>query len=371
MKVSLAEKLLVKIMDWSLEDVSIERPLIQAMANLKYDDYQQFSPGIRFIESLAQWLVQFESIEERRILYDFVKKHLIFISNTQVAHLVNLSFSTEINPILIKKVASTLNLNEYQVKKIIKSEEYSKVMRQSLFIGLSDGSRIDQLRRFAHLDNEQVLTTYYIDNEKVEDMLTELESLCPTKKFTSIFLIDDFTASGTSYARFEIDKAKGKILKMLNKIYFAEDKLDSNKKHFSDLIEKDNLSIHIIFYIATEEAIDKITNEINKYITTYLPEVKIEWTIKAIQIIGKDAKNEILSNSNFVDIISNEKYFDMGIVDKHYKKGKHDKPYLGFNECTLPLVLNHNSPNNSIPILWFSDSDKIKGLFPRIKRHKE
>ena len=65
------------------------------------------------------------------------------------------------------------------------------------------------------------------------------------------------------------------------------------------------------------------------------------------------------------------RYFDSDVVDEHYKKGKHDLPYLGFNECALPLVLNHNSPNNSVAILWLPADKKYKGLFPRISRHRE
>ncbi len=48
----LAENLL-KIMSWSREEITKERPLLQALADYKYNEYQQFSPGIRFIESLA------------------------------------------------------------------------------------------------------------------------------------------------------------------------------------------------------------------------------------------------------------------------------------------------------------------------------
>jgi hypothetical protein len=63
------------------------------------------------------------------------------------------------------------------------------------------------------------------------------------------------------------------------------------------------------------------------------------------------------------------KYTDKEIVDNHFRKGKHDKPYLGFDECGLPLVLYHNTPNNSLPILWQEGDRKIRGLFPRVSRH--
>ena len=368
MKVLLAEKLLVEIMKWTLDEVSIERPLLQAMANLKYDEYQQFSPGIRFIESLAQWLEQFETKEERKAAYEFIKKHLIFISSSQIAHLVNLSFSMYIKPILIEKTGTSLNVNKHLVKKITDSEEYKNACRKSLFIGLSDGSRIDQLRRFAHLDNEQILTSYYIDEEKISDIKGELQNSCTSDKFTSIFLIDDFTASGTSYARVEGEEFKGKILKLFNKIYNSPKK---DKAHFSDLVEKNELSIHIIFYVATEDAISNIKKVIEDYKNKYIKESELKYDIHAVQIIKNQTPIAAKAESNFISIIKQNRYFDESIIDKHYKKGKCDEPYFGFNECALPLILNHNTPNNSFPILWFSDDDKVKGLFPRVKRHKE
>jgi len=277
MRVTLAEQLLAKIMEWSPEEVSNERPLLQALANFKYDEYQQFSPGIRFIESLAQ------------------------------------------------------------------------------------------LRRYAHLDNEQVLTTYFIDNEKIKDLQNELKSNCNEEKFSSIFLIDDFTASGTSYARFELDNtAKGKIFKLLNKIY----KSTEGKDQFSNLVERENLSIHVIFYIATDMAITNIKSAIEEYID--INKLKIDYSINVVQLMGDKVKKDVLANSDFISLIKQDSYFDDSIVDKHFQKGmKNNEPYLGFAECGLPLVLFHNTPNNSIPIIWFSEDKKIKGLFPRITRHKE
>ena len=58
MRDALAERLLANVMAWSPTDVARERPILQALALLKYDEYQQFSPGMRFVESLALWLAQ-------------------------------------------------------------------------------------------------------------------------------------------------------------------------------------------------------------------------------------------------------------------------------------------------------------------------
>ena len=48
----LAERLLAAVMGWSAEQVAEQRPILQSFAKYKYDEYQQFSPGMRFVESL-------------------------------------------------------------------------------------------------------------------------------------------------------------------------------------------------------------------------------------------------------------------------------------------------------------------------------
>lgn len=365
MRSALAEKLLVKTMEWTAEEISQRRPLLQALANLKYDEYQQFSPGIRFIESLVKWLSQFEELEEKRTAYEFVIGHLIFFSNDQITHLVGTAYADKIHPVLIRKAAVEIGINSFWVRKIFRSTHYKIILRRSLFIGLSDGAKIDQLRRSSiRISNEQVLSTYSISADKANDMLKELKkSGVKAKKFNTAFLVDDFTASGTSYFRKEKDGSwGGKIYKFVRSIF-------DDKSEIS-ILRDDNevLDINIIFYIATEESINKLRDNINEF-KAENPIFNFQFTIEAIQILGSEIKEKVLSNSNFVELV--KKYFDSSIVDSHYEMAKHDEPFLGFNECSLPLVLNHNTPNNSLPILWFPYDKRYIGLFPRVTRHKD
>ncbi len=354
----LAERLLVKLLEWNLDEIVNERPLLQALASFKYNDYQQFSTGIRFIESLVRWLNQFEDLKERKVAYNFIKEELVFISNEQMSYLVSITFNEKINPILISKTALDKGINKNLVHKIIHSDEYKLNLRRSLFIGLSDGSRIDQLRRNSGFDNEQVITTHQISSEKATDMLGELELAVSNKcKFKTVFLLDDFTASGRSY--FRADEGKGKILMFLLKVFGTD-------KEWNALTDKNDIDIYIIFYLATEEAIEMIQSEISKWKNDN--NISNEIKVYTIQLISSSVKTKVLLNTEFLKLA--EKYFDSRVVNKHYKKGKHEKPYLGFNECALPLVLNHNTPNNSLPILWLPEDMNKKGLFPRITRHK-
>lgn len=52
-KKELAEALLAKIMSWTDQEKASERARLETFASYKYDEYQQFAPGRRFIESLA------------------------------------------------------------------------------------------------------------------------------------------------------------------------------------------------------------------------------------------------------------------------------------------------------------------------------
>lgn len=366
MRTALAEKLLIQIMGWSLDEVSTQRPLLQSLANFKYNEYQQFSPGIRFVESLVLWLKQFESSEEKKIAYKFFLERLIFISNSEVYHLLSISFPDVINPILIKKAAKLANINSYHIKKIIGSVEYRNVSKQTIYIGLSDGSKIDQFRRACNINNEQVSTTYQINYEKAQDMLGELKkSTSEDTKFNSIFLIDDFTASGISYFRYS--EKKGKIYKFLNSIYGNPEYETEKDKNLKSILDLNGLEIHILFYIATEDSI-KLLNEVTNNWKNE-NNVNVEITVQAVQIISGDIKKQIVEEESFLEIL--KKYFDDSVVDRHYKMGVHDNPHLGFNECSLPLVLSHNAPNNSLPILWLPDDKKYRGLFPRVSRHKQ
>ena len=373
MRTALAEKLLIKVMNWTPEEVAEERPLIQAMAKLKYDEYQQFSPGIRFTESLAQWLYQFLP-EERIIAYNFIKSNLIFISSEQMTHLVNICFAEKISPWLLDKAASRKGIPRYWVKKLYESPEYKEIKRRSLFLGISDGAKIDQLRRSSGISNEQVFSSYYISKEKGDDMLAELHKDGFPGKFNSVYLVDDFTGSGLSYARTEDGIKTGKLIKFLKLIYNIKNSEDDAPEDevvrsvLSELIATENLDVHILFYISRQYSLEYLNEAIETWKTDN--NLNFSFSVDAIQTINETFKDEALEDPELIEL--SKKYIGKEIIDRHYEKGKHSDYYLGFDECALPLILHHNTPNNSLPLLWwYPENEKFRGLFPRVTRHRE
>ncbi len=371
MREALAERLLASVMNWTPEDVANERPLLQAMAVLKYDEYQQFAPGIRFVESLALWLRQFKTDEERRTAYEFVKSRLVFFSAAEIAHLVTIAYPDHIRPLLISRAAQTTGVPEQLVGRIANSAEYRALRRQCLFLGLSDGARIDTFRRAtnAELSHEQIWQTYEMSPEKGDGILAELrKDLAPLVGagngsdkhfFRMIFLLDDFSGSGRSCLRKD-DSSKtiiGKIAKFRDQLQSAD--------RLGKLVNTDDLYVGIVLYIATKHALDHLKPLLSEL---FHPFPTLTCDVHVVNLLGDAVSLDETRDEGFLSLA--DSYYDSTVEDEHTRKGGTDVK-RGFAGCALPIVLSHNTPNNSVFLLWANpDDSQIRGLFPRVSRHR-
>ena len=363
----LAERLLATIMQWGISDDARERPILQSLAMFKYDDYQPYSPGMRFVESLALWLKQFDTIDERRTAYLFIKNRLLFISPKEMLHLVSITYPDYVRPFLVKKAGGRVGTSQWKVKKITESTDFRILHRQSLFLGLSDGAHIDVFRRSStSIRHEQVLRSHEITQERAADMTRELQSdlgnllghEAPAEdaRFRIVFLLDDFSGSGTSYLSKTDSGYTGKIWR------FYESACTENGR-IKGMFKTGDLHVCLVLYIASAEArqhLQKLGNELFG---------SIPFDVLTVCQLPDSVRVDSEKDSAFFRML--EKYFDSTVVDEHFLKGRHDRPYLGFNECALPLVLSHNTPNNSVCLLWSYEGGKYRGLFPRVSRHRE
>jgi len=295
---------------------------------------------------------------------------------------VDLLYDSKIRPILLDVATAKMGMPSYMrsCKNVRTQFEIEK--RSSLVIGLSDGAHTDILRRSAGFNNEQVLTNYYPDGKKLEDMLDELrkdERLKDIGKpfFHRIFLIDDFTASGKSFIRFDESDRKyhGKLKKIIDELCHADKggvHGNDDRKHLSYLIDpnQNEIRIDILFCIATEKAKANIETNLSVYLKSKGLHDKVKFNIYVVQILEDKLSDDIKADWKLVAMLKNDKHFvkESVMSSPSYEVGKHDEPYLGFDECALPVVLAHNTPNNSLPLIW-QDAERFHGLFPRISRH--
>lgn len=377
MRNDIAQALMLNVLEGaSFEEIDDARKYFQNMAKYKYDDYQQYYPGMRFIERFALWLNQFEN-EDKKAALEFIRQKLIFISQAEMNLLVSSAFPDVIREHLVRDVALQIHEPEHKVGKILASDEYKKLLRQSLFCGMSDGAKIEFFRRSnaGIISHEQIYQTHELSDERagkmkeklVEDLKKKLgvnEVPEADQKFKRVFLLDDFSASGTSYLKFSskngVQEGKGKIAAFYKSVFQNEG--------LKEVFDLDKLKVYVILYLCTEQAKNQIE--------TNFAELKSQHGHKpeliCIHVIPNTDKLSELKDADVIKLCNKEKYYDADeLEDEHTRQGGNNVK-LGFGNCALPVVLFHNTPNNSVPLLWsYDESEKFKGLFPRIPRHKE
>ncbi len=368
MKDALAEKLLAHVMQWGPQQVAQERPYLQVIAAYKYDEYQQFSPGMRFVESLASWLSQFKTQPERQTAFEFVKSQLLFVSSAEMNHLAESAYPDHIRPYLLRRAAAAMGANRYHVVRVASSPEFRLVERQCLFLGLSDGARIDVFRRANRgLSHEQIVQTYELPDARISELLEKLQKdtqppdkeESPPRKFRTIVLLDDFSASGTSYYSLKA-KADGTFG---GKIANFQRRLASPPDPLAQLADPKDLQIIVLLYVATEHARDYLAARSSAL-----------WgagtcSVEVVQLIPEKVRLTESTGGTFCDLIRD--YYDHSVFDSHFEKGGTEDARYGYAGGGLPLVLHHNCPNNSIALLWSYEDRDVRGLFPRVQRHKE
>lgn len=338
------------------------------MAAYKFDRYQQFSPGIRTVESLALWLRQFKTADEKRTALSIFKEHLVFISGAEMAHLVQMAFKDKVRPYMLDIARFLTGIPEHKLRALWTSREAQMLLAQTLYVGLSDGSLIGLLRRFnpAEVLHDQTLITYTDpDVKKIEDLQKHLRNALPKvaagsvssddQKFRLAVLLDDFTASGRSFFRKDPGKpAAGKLVHALNIL---------RGSNLSKVVN-DDLNVLVLFYVATEEALMRLRTEVNAWMAEGGTNARIR--IEAIQVLPTTLKTKIINDPAIMRLLRD--YFDPAVVTDHWPA--RPQQWLGYDECGLPVVLEHNTPNNSIPLLWFDgDQHAVRGVFPRTSRH--
>lgn len=406
MKDENARHLLATVMGWEEQDIVLRYvPLLSLLAEYKYDHYRRFGPGKRFIESLALWLSQFIPADRSAAL-DFVLNRLVFVSDQEISHLVQHAYPDVIVQERMRMVAEEKSIPSYRVGEISRDLRFKQLQHKSLYLGLSDGARTDELRRAGsgEISNEQIWQAYELGDAKAEDMLDALrkalstdspssarqvtnediwvacsagdrektdrllealraESISPpltphTEKFTLVWLLDDFSGSGNTYIRF--DSKAGRFKGKLKKIY---DRLNRG-----DLIDTKHYEVFLLLYIATRQAIDHIEYWSERFTSEfgYKPlQVRVLFPIESDVGLTKELPAELEA------ILKNPQYYDPDAFDQHIAVGGTTDAQMGFAGCALPLVLSHNTPNNSVYLLWGPESRKFSGLFPRVSRHKE
>ena len=384
---------------------------LQVLAQHKYNKYEMYQPGRLFFENLFLFLSRLEP-QDRTTMLEFVREHLIFISREEFQQLAHILHYDYIRQRHLDIVARATGTPRHRLAALTNSRALARVQRASLYVALSDGARIDYFRRHnLNINNEQVLGSYDVGEAKLREvhakLRTELEA--PSAKFDCLFLLDDFCGSGRTLLREVVavhvdggvqDPAIPREL--LGKLSYDESdrrltwqyrgvltpgeatalrsvseaaayraaveeltaKVGSRqtelkgalakiaKTNLVDLIS-DSAPVFLAPLLIAEYAVDRL-----KELATKLPAPLNRLELLAAAVIP-DSDRILRGRAPMADIC--ERYYG-AVEDEHT-----GDVMFGYDRCGLPLVLHHNTPNNSVYWLW---SRRWKDpLFVRYERH--
>lgn len=302
----------------------------------------------------------------------------------------------------------------HKVRRILDSSEFKRITRASLYVGMSDGARIDFIRRHnLDIGNEQVLPYYETSAEKVNELLRDLRAAQSDTRstFQCLFLFDDFCGSGRTLLREAIVskldngcappsipqpwRSRLRFNQETNEIELRYDgelstpdqdallKMGEGEQYISavnTLVKKSktretvlkgalskaaagvladaldpNAAVFFCPLLATDHALSRLR--------PLLPKLRGPFS-RTLILPGAvlDARIEITSASPMGALC--EKYYSDDFGDRHTGCVKY-----GYDNCGLPLVLHHNTPNNSIYLLWARKRADFTPLFVRYERH--
>jgi hypothetical protein len=376
MNQKLGLRLLGEIMQWSDEQARDEFRWLKLVSRFRYDGYEDFRAGVRFLERLSVWLQQFKQ-QHRETAYQFVKNRLVYIGPAEMQLLVERLYPEVIERRLVRAVSTAQEIQPYLVwRSPVAVTALVALRRKSLFMALSDGARIDEFRRanVGILSNEQIVVATQLDGSKWRDLLKELrKDQGASATFEDIYLIDDFVASGTTLLRFdeEDNTWKGKLVKFRDTLREAQGALSGAK------VIADEARIHIHHYVATAYAESIIRDRL---LEMRRSTPSADWldrvTFSFGYVLPADLPLTKQSTEPFRHLV--EDYYDPSLQNRHSAVSGVESMVFGYKECGLPLVFEHNTPNNSLPLLWAETTgDSVKGvhsmrpLFRRRQRHSE
>jgi hypothetical protein len=169
-------------------------------------------------------------------------------------------------------------------------------------------------------------------------------------------LLDDFSASGLSYIRPEGDAYDGKVGSFLTTLFERDSKI-------AQLVDMKDLEVMVVLYMATHTA--KVYLEL--HLQAICNPVGVASRVIVVHPLAEEVGIKQGDDPQLDAII--EAYYDADNETASTRIGGTDLKY-GFAWCGLPLVLSHNTPNNSIGLLW-ADGTAMRSLFPRITRHRD
>lgn len=367
--IELARQLDIEENEKNLKATGVERNVyaeicrsLEILKDFKFEPYQPINspPKPEFIKRLQAWLQQFDKKDQKSMLY--LSSKIIFLTQAQITYLMEYLFQNKLKKMILEDIIKKKNFEHFSYKK---AENYfAEELEKTLFVGLSDSSRIND---FTHVNSLYIKrqvntgieleTLLYpvkksceigINSEEDKELIRVFEKdvLLKDEKIKDkvrLIILEDFTGSGSD------------IIETLNYLY-------SSQLPFKEIV--------FASYIITYKAI----NRLERWIKRNNSDGRRYFYAYGI-LIPEEAKccgnnNSYLKldwHNESIDICENVSQTCEDVYNKRFFEEDRLKYVYGYENVKIAFVYYYNCPDNSLPIIW-CDKGGWKPLFPRVSR---
>jgi hypothetical protein len=293
-------------------------------------------------DPIKKWLDNFTS-ESEKLNALFLLSQFIYLSEHQIEQILISLYRDNFKYPIIKKIRER---NDDTLDEDIIETEYKKELDQTRFVALGGVSESSAKLLYPFRQLNGLDESLLIYPEKIADSISE-EGV---KRFV---FIDDLAGSGTQANRYlkkiiELAKIKDDeiVFEYLVMICTSTAK---NKLEELKLFDR----VDAVFNL--DESF-KVFSEFSRYYEGELDErISKEAFMKCNSQIGEQMLNVTYEKDERIP------------KDRINEFANRDK--LGFKDGQLLIGFQHNTPNNTIPTIWFNDDDY--DWFPVFKRHNK
>ena len=166
-------------------------------------------------------------------------------------HFAAMAYPGCIRPHLIEHAAHEDGNSRFLLRRTLDGDTFAEIQGSTIFCGLSDGARIDFFRRSnPELSHEQIYQSYDLSKDKLREIRQRLKTSGRHPPCRALVLLDDFSASGTSYFREAEGGAKGKVASFLRAV--------KENEEWRTIVRLPDTKVILTVYVATETALRNI-----------------------------------------------------------------------------------------------------------------
>ncbi len=280
-------------------------------------------------KSVEEWLSNFETIEEQeQALY--LLSRFVYFGSKQVRLLLKALYVDKFKLPLVAEIKNKLN-SESSLSEV--QTEYNKCLDNTKFFGVGNPSEsgchlLYLFRQENHLKKDQFSNTHEIfaRDEKTGKQIIN------NKAIRRYIFIDDFCGSG-------------------------EQALDSTQSLVNDIKELDKeAEVHYFVLLGHDHGLERIRKEARFSRVEAIYELD-----SSFKCFAEDSRHFRKAPNNIT--------LDMArSVSEKYGAILFKNNPLGYDDSQLLLGFHHNTPNNSLPIIW-SGGNKKKEWHPIFNRY--